>query len=504
MVHRLRILLKTTLRRLLSGRDGAVLAWAAVTIPVLLGLGALVIDLSRLYSFQTQLQNAADAAALAAAAELDGRASAISRADAALVAITQNDQAFAAAGRGSVAVSAHRYLSSLPASDADPITNAFATTDPATARFVEVTVAPAQMNFILPVVAGFTQATAGAAAVAGFRSTVCQFTPMFVCNPYEGTGTSIFSAANSPAELRRLYRLRMYGGGNAQYSAGNYGFLDAPVGQGSSAIENAVAQARPPACFDQNGVNLRPGNPNSVRDGFNVRFDMYNANLSKKKSDPNYRPARNVVKGYTYNGANGCNAGASTQAYGLPRDSCFSTNTCAAIGTSGAGRVGAGDWDFVTYLERNHNRPASVTIAGTTYVINYTTRTFAPANLRPSRYQVYRWEIDTNRIPNVNGYNQPNTKEKGAPACYSGGSVSDTPDRRLLYVAVLDCQALTQQGLLTGGNSSGALPVTAFARMFLTEPVEQGVNADIYAEFNGVVEPGKDDDVIRDQVQLYR
>jgi hypothetical protein len=341
-------------------------------------------------------------------------------------------------------------------------------------------------------------------AVAGFRSTVCQFTPMFVCNPYEGTGTSIFTAANSPAELRRLYRLRMYGGGGAQYSAGNYGFLDAPIGQGSSAIEDAIAQVRPPSCYEQNGVNLRPGNPNSVRDGFNVRFDMYNANLAKKKSDPNYRPARNVVKGYTYNGANACNASASAQAYGLPRDACFATNTCAAIGTSGAGRVGAGDWDFVTYMERNHGSPATATIAGTAYTINYTTRTFTPANAPPSRYEVYRWEIDTNRIPNANGYNQANTKEKGAPACYSGGGVSDTPDRRLLYVAVIDCQALTAQGLMSGGNSSGALPVTAFARMFLTEPVENGANADIYAEFNGIVEPGKDDGVIRDQVQLYR
>ena len=64
--------------------------------------------------------------------------------------------------------------------------------------------------------------------------------------------------------------------------------------------------------------------------------------------------------------------------------------------------------------------------------------------------------------------------------------------------------ALVQQGLLTSGNSSGALPVAGFVRMFLTEPVETGSQSNIYAEFNGLVEPGRDAGVVRDLVQLYR
>lgn len=498
---------RSLFRALLRRRDGAVLAWAAVTIPVLLGLGALVIDLSRLYSLQTQLQNAADAAALAAAAELDGRPSSITRADNALTTLAENDQAFGTAGRGAVTLAGHRYLSDLPASDADPITGAFETADPVAARFIEVTVTPVQMNFILPVVAGFTQSTAGATAVAGFRATVCQFTPMFMCNPYEGTATTIFAASNSAAEQRRLIALRIGGGGNSQYAPGNYGFLDSPIGNGANALRDSIAHVRPPTCFDIEGVTQRPGFIASAREGFNVRFDIYNGAMSKNKNDTNYRPARNVVKGYT---GNGCNTNLNAQAYGLPRDSCFATDTCMSLGTSSAGRMGAGDWDFVTYLERNHGSPATVTVpisaSGQTvsYAINYTTRTSAPA-APPSRYDVYRWEIDNNRIPNANGYNQANTKEKGAPQCH-GGALSDTPDRRILYIAVLDCNALTASGELTGGNGAGTLPVTAFARVFLTEPVENGSlgDATIFAEFNGVVDPGRDGGVVHDQVQLYR
>lgn len=494
-------------RRFIRAAEGAVLAWAAITIPAVLGVGALTIDLSRYYALQTELQNAADAAALAAAAELDGRASAITRANNALANLVSNDERFGEAGGGAVAIGAVRYLTSLPASDADPITEAFVTTDATEARFVEVRVTPVDLDFILPVFAGMAAAQTNALAVAGFQEAVCQFTPMFVCNPWEGTGTTIQQAANDPAQLRRMVALRMPGGQTSQYAPGNYGFLDAPlIGNGASALEQAIAQAAPPTCFAQSGVSVRTGQISSVRDGFNVRFDMYNGNLSGMRNNPNYRPARDVIRGYAAAGnGNGsaCNSAPSAAAYGLPRDSCFATNTCQSVGSSTGGRMGAGDWDFVTYMQRNHNSPAAVTIAGTAYTINYTTRTFSPAS-RPSRYQVYRWEIDNNRIPNSNGYSSPGTTERGAPACYTGGGLSDTPDRRILYVAVLNCQALVAQGLLTSGNSSGPLPVEAFARIFLTEPVESGQNSTIYGEFNGIVQPGQDSAVVRDMVQLYR
>lgn len=57
---------------------GAILVMTVLFLVVLLGFSALALDLGRLYVLRTEMQNAADAAAMAAAAELDGNDNAIS------------------------------------------------------------------------------------------------------------------------------------------------------------------------------------------------------------------------------------------------------------------------------------------------------------------------------------------------------------------------------------------------------------------------------------------
>lgn len=54
------------------GQRGAVLIWFALLLPVLLGFMALAIDLARLNLTRVELQNAADAAALAGALAVSG------------------------------------------------------------------------------------------------------------------------------------------------------------------------------------------------------------------------------------------------------------------------------------------------------------------------------------------------------------------------------------------------------------------------------------------------
>ena len=56
--------------RILRNQRGAVVALAVLAIPVMLAMGALIIDMGNLYWNKAQLSNAADAAALAAAQEL--------------------------------------------------------------------------------------------------------------------------------------------------------------------------------------------------------------------------------------------------------------------------------------------------------------------------------------------------------------------------------------------------------------------------------------------------
>ncbi len=80
----------------------------------------------------------------------------------------------------------------------------------------------------------------------------------------------------------------------------------------------------------------------------------------------------------------------------------------------------------------------------------------------------------------------------------------DTPDRRIFVGAILDCQALDQRYGISG-SSSPPLPVTAYGKFFMTEPMDKQ-DGTIWVELVEVLEPGTPParDVVRDTVQLYR
>ncbi len=115
----------------------------------------------------------------------------------------------------------------------------------------------------------------------------------------------------------------------------------------------------------------------------------------------------------------------------------------------------------------------------------------------PSRYEAYRYEIANNFVDNAAlGGNA--VGERGNPGCYTGGGLSDTPDRRVIYGAVINCSELDVRG-----NNNTPLPVLTFASFFLTEPVTS--DGTIHAELTGLVEPGSvSSSVARDIVQLFR
>ena len=60
--------------------DGVILPYVTVMLVVIIGVSVLALDGARYMDLQTQLQNGADAVALAAAAELDRTPTAIERA----------------------------------------------------------------------------------------------------------------------------------------------------------------------------------------------------------------------------------------------------------------------------------------------------------------------------------------------------------------------------------------------------------------------------------------
>src|SRR5438309_1273542 len=83
--------------------------------------------------------------------------------------------------------------------DTDPILPGNVTSDPTQAAFVEVTVKPIALPTILPAsfFGGSNVLTVGAQAVAGFDQVVCDFTPIFICNPFETQGMTYRQATEA-------------------------------------------------------------------------------------------------------------------------------------------------------------------------------------------------------------------------------------------------------------------------------------------------------------------
>jgi hypothetical protein len=479
--------------------SGGVAIPLALSLPVIAAAAMLVVDGGRLFNLQTSVQAGADALALAAAAELDAKPDAIIRANRAIGELVRNDARFASGG-AALQASGVRYLKSLPSSDAQAIASTSETTDPALAAYVEVRTSPVGFGSLFAKAAGATgfPTQVSATAVGGFDSVACNVTPLFMCNPFEGSALPLQAAARDPSFRRRLIAMKAKG---SQYGAGNYGYLQPAYGNGGAAVKESLALDKPKGCYRQSGVELQTGNISSTAEAINVRFDMYDGGFSGSRGDPAYRPAQNVRKGYT-----GSSCGASPaydpslppkdpanlgKPLGLPRDPCFyGAATCTFGGAATAGRIGGGDWDFETYWTRSFGGAFP--------------NGWSNAN-RPSRYEVYRYEIE-NGLTTRSTAGASGAGEKGAPACYTGGAstLTDDPDRRLFVGAIIDCQAAAAAGQLTG-SSGGVIPVTGYARFFLTEPMDKN-DGTIWAEMVELLEPGTPGarNVIRDTVQLYR
>jgi Flp pilus assembly protein TadG len=492
-MHAFHVFLSDAIQRLTSLRRdtrGVILPYVTILLVVIIGVAALALDGARYMSLQTQLQNGADALALAGAAELDRLPDAETRAINAINSLVANSTLFGPGVDRNVRVASIQFYSRLPETDAKPMSEGTIASDATDARFVSVAVRPLTLPTILPTqfFGGASAVTTGASAVAGFDQVVCNVTPLFVCNPFEVEGMSyqqataaLQLAATNPSLQRRLLLLRQ-NGGNTPYRPGEYGFLDADtLGADPTSLVEALGRLRPTACFRQSGVTIRPGLVTTVNDGFNVRFDLFRGSMVGNRNNPDFRPALNVRKGYV---GGACDAQPASnwpigsppnQATGLPLDNAWPDMD---------GRMGNGNWDFDTYWQVNHGADgrAPPTVNG---------NPAGNSNLL-SRYAVYRYEIDQGMISD-----RSPGGETGAPACYAGGGLSDAPDRRVIQAAVVNCLNLD---LAQGAPPN--IPVAAFAKFFLTLPLAPS-QTDLFVETVGLLNPS-DRAVNFDLVQLYR
>jgi Flp pilus assembly protein TadG len=478
-------------REFWSDSDGVILPYVAIMLGVIVGLSALALDGSRLMSVQTQLQNGADALALAGAAELDRRPDSIIRANAAIQDLVKNPISGAEIGQ-TAEVASIDFLQSLPASDDLPITTANLTNDPTLAAYVQVTLKPIAMQAIFPV--SVTRMTVGAQSIAGYDQIVCNAQPVFVCNPFENSGMTYFQAtqaliqADQDSTFHPLIRLALSQSKNGGYGAGDTGYLIPATGAlpsnacgpgGQNGLPQALASTELQACFRLSGINLVPGDNQPARDGLNTRFDIYDNGFRSCRS---YPPDQNVRKGFIAMGnVNWCNA---IPAPNWPMPNQLSTplpgdsNMIAADQSfNPAVSLGNGTWNCAAYWSIAHSigpgknsPPAGCTATATI-----------------SRYDVYRYEL-----------NFPDDRSTGAEFARPQCNPSGVANRRVLTVPIVNCGSSPVPVL----NNAERVPVAAFGRFFLTLPAETGTNGNPYAEFLGLVK--RSDPASTDMVQFNR
>jgi hypothetical protein len=507
------------MRVLWQDQRGSALIYVTILMGVLVGFAALSIDVGRITTTHTQARSAADAAALAAASQLDGTSDAITRATNAAMTtpLVQNDQKLAQ-NPGTVTISGLRFLSGLPSGtpslpENPSLLDPYVTTDPLEARFVEATTQVLTQNNMFAQAIGGGQTTATRArAVAGFTQVLCRRTPLAICNPTENPA----SAPGTPAppfnidDWRGRQILIKGSGPSSGWLPGDFALVDVEGLQSTPAIWEALAESEPDLCITAR-IDLKPGQVQGARTALNTRFDMYqNPQGGNKRGNSRFRPARSVAKGMVLsNPADNCSFVEAASVGKQDRSRAFSRDIDAVdfngnangTGPSNTHRFGTGVWDCAGYWNAMH---PSLTAPG--WCTSSTDGTVAGQ----SRYDMYRAEIDGTgpfagqTIPNRLG-DSPwgENADPTAGSCYTGGNgtLNDTPDRRILYFAVINC---IEQGL-GGGNSNGNIPVEAFVEGFLTEPVDDPSDGpEILLEIKDIVRPGGEDGVLHDIVQLYR
>ena len=299
--------------RLVDRQRGAIAVMAALFVVVLIGFAALALDMGRLYVLRTEMQNAADAAAMAAAGELDARDNAIHDARAAArEAFVAHQGRFADEQElltilGDDAFEFYSWIGSendgTRPSDCTPTAsepNKCPTTADNQAFYVKVKLYPELVAeghyqislFFLPILGILLDddiaqtASTRVSAVAGVGGPMlCNLPPVLVCDPAE-TG--------DPFEVGQMVVMKEQGGG--MWEPGNFGFLQpfTPIsGNLNKDLSYQMANEDLGGCIQPYISTLTGGKTSYGRYGLNTRFGIYDNSIEDLKAE--FPPAPNVI-----------------------------------------------------------------------------------------------------------------------------------------------------------------------------------------------------------------
>ena len=459
-------------RQFRKDESAAVAPTIALSLFALIAVGGIGFDYARMAAMDSELQNAADQAALAAATQLDGETGAMTRATTAAQSLVTNSTLFSNDNVGSTDIS-------IPTANVvfyvDKDKGSIATTD-ADANFVEVTTVTRTANFALtPIVAAFSSGALDAIAFAGLGSSICRTPPVMFCNPFEPSSLSFDGNALRGRGIRLVT-------GNADVP-GNFGWLKTGIGNGAGALAQALGGDVPPGdCVPGDGVSTKTGMNAVVLNAFNTRFDLdingANTCPAGATCSSALNSRKDLVRGNQcgINGTKGWQeaskpyrptslsklTGGYPDIMGHPRDICHAVGfeaPCAA-GPDLGGRIGDGFWDRDAYFRVNYK-----------YMTSSAWQTATGLSSTATRFEVYKWELANPAQQNPqgvfggkNGYHYP--------VCRPAAG-ADTPDRRRISAAVINCKNLGLNG------SEDGVSVLKWIDLFLVEPAfNRGAGAD--------------------------
>ena len=519
--------------RLWQDKGAAVAPTVALSLFGLVAVGGLAFDYARMAAMDTELQQAADQAALAAATQLDRFEGAQARAAAAIQAddnadrLAANFTRFANDDEGAtVQITAITFCSEFDDEEPDNVEACTVADGDGDSRFVIVETQARVANFALtPIVSAFNSGPIAASAVAGVESSICNVAPLLVCVP----------DATFPSEddIGKGMLLKPLDG-----ISGNFGLLD--FGNGNNAVIDALMGHGLNGCQSTDDNQTEPGTKN-VTDAVNTRMDVYagspltndvsktcDMNKTLKPGDPDPTgagcpafnagkdmsrtetyvidtdPAQTVEPNAPVCGDDGTDdsgvafpgeltLGAAhaldTGTKGFQRDDCHYLEAGCADGN-----IGDGTWDFDGYMAANHPGVADTSVVGGT-----------------SRYAVYVWERDNDA---TSGRLAPVTVAAPAPTSevkkikgkdrkvwtfvkrcnyhrpvYGKTNYPEQKDRRILPVVAANCDDLNGKGAAYEDYT-----LLRVFDVFLTEPSLQRAapratdDKEIYGEIIGPAE----------------
>lgn len=449
----------STTARANSRQEGAVVIVMSLFLVVVVGVLALVVDLGHLYSTKTGLQNAADAAALAGARELNGRASGIQAAVNKAVELARQNRYdfYQPVGTAAADGGLHIQVGQSPDDmiDADLVDT---DTEAANKTFVRVSTGSRSVGTWFAGIWGISATSTYAVAVAGQASS--EVALVAVCarqgdpaNPRDDEwgyerGVSYKVSESNPLAPGTLYWIDPASG------------PDDCAGNTTASLPYACAGKIPFVVPVGQNVYTNTGVSDPLLEALDARFDVYS---SKNRCDPQHAPPDRNIREYRFDAA-----GAGTAAQWIEPDP--SRQSLAFVPQGG------------------QNLPkllATRVFADYGVLWSYSRQPGASPDDWPTLYGGA-----------ASGYPAPSPYAQSSGAYFTPPRPANQPGkplRRLMNVAMVDCSA-------SAGGSCRPLRVLAYGRFFMQRKANVPGDKDIYLEFDGLLP----DSFPAGEVRLYR